>query len=299
MADRRRHREQPAIRRGDVRRLPGECRRRWPSWIASPNGDGYVSGRVTTPWTWTPGTGATWAFEMVAKMPPAAARFPAFWTSSATGWVDERDFVEAHPGFLDSDWIYSTGTTGTPKAQDYETSPWPFDPSAAMHRYTYEVLPDGSWRFYLDGQLQTWAGGPSRPYLAVPMTIILNYALAGGGGPGSSSAFSVASVAAYVDTSHSAGVARTIAPGTSIGGTSQSSDDGDGFGMRLIQAASGELGKPYLYGGAGPDAFDCSGLVLVAAAEASDGRLQLPHGSEIQATLGQRRRRRAWIQGVR
>src|SRR5271166_6253091 len=31
-----------------------------------------------------------------------------------------------------------------------------------------------------------------------------------------------------------------------------------------IAYARSELGKPYLWGGAGPDAFDCSGLVMMA-----------------------------------
>ena len=35
-------------------------------------------------------------------------------------------------------------------------------------------------------------------------------------------------------------------------------------GYALLQAAQSQIGAPYRYGGAGPDAFDCSGLVTYA-----------------------------------
>lgn len=35
-------------------------------------------------------------------------------------------------------------------------------------------------------------------------------------------------------------------------------------GQLLLQAAQSRIGAPYRYGGAGPDAFDCSGLVAYA-----------------------------------
>jgi len=35
-------------------------------------------------------------------------------------------------------------------------------------------------------------------------------------------------------------------------------------GYALLQAAQSRIGAPYKYGGAGPDAFDCSGLVTYA-----------------------------------
>ncbi len=36
------------------------------------------------------------------------------------------------------------------------------------------------------------------------------------------------------------------------------------LGQRIVESALGELGKPYRYGGSGPDAYDCSGLVRFA-----------------------------------
>jgi hypothetical protein len=64
-----------------------------------------------------------------------------------------------------------------------------------------------------------------------------------------------------------------------------------GFPGALITAAASQLGKPYVWGGGnfyGPTGggFDCSGLVLYAAYQASDGRLRLPHYSGDQIRLG-------------
>ncbi|WP_232820114.1 C40 family peptidase [Nocardioides allogilvus] len=65
-----------------------------------------------------------------------------------------------------------------------------------------------------------------------------------------------------------------------------------GFPGALIAAAASQLGKPYVWGGGnfeGPtgDGFDCSGLVLYAAYQASGGRVRLPHYTGDQIRLGQ------------
>ena len=65
-----------------------------------------------------------------------------------------------------------------------------------------------------------------------------------------------------------------------------------GFAGDLIKAAASQLGKPYVWGGGdfyGPTGggFDCSGLVLYAAYQASGGRIRLPHYSGDQIRLGQ------------
>jgi cell wall-associated NlpC family hydrolase len=71
-----------------------------------------------------------------------------------------------------------------------------------------------------------------------------------------------------------------------------------GFAGAFIAAARTQLGKPYVWGGGtytGPSGigsdgrgpgFDCSGLVLYAAHQASGGRLRLPHYSGAQMTYG-------------
>jgi len=44
-----------------------------------------------------------------------------------------------------------------------------------------------------------------------------------------------------------------------------------------------QVGKPYVYGGAGPDVFDCSGLVMMAYRQVG---ISLPHNARIQADYG-------------
>ncbi|HSI93231.1 MAG TPA: NlpC/P60 family protein [Jiangellaceae bacterium] len=51
---------------------------------------------------------------------------------------------------------------------------------------------------------------------------------------------------------------------------------------RAIAYARAQLGKPYQWGGAGPDAFDCSGLTMRAWQQ---GGKQLPHWSVAQARM--------------
>lgn len=52
---------------------------------------------------------------------------------------------------------------------------------------------------------------------------------------------------------------------------------------QLIQYAEAQLGKPYIFGTAGPNTFDCSGLVTYVMGHFG---VQLPHHSEDQATYG-------------
>ena len=65
-----------------------------------------------------------------------------------------------------------------------------------------------------------------------------------------------------------------------------------GFPGALIAAAASQIGTPYVWGGGdfyGPTGggFDCSGLVLYAAYQASGGRIRLPHYSGDQIHAGQ------------
>lgn len=50
-----------------------------------------------------------------------------------------------------------------------------------------------------------------------------------------------------------------------------------------VKAAEAELGKPYSWGAAGPDSFDCSGLMLWSWAKAG---VSLPHSSSDQYNVG-------------
>lgn len=74
---------------------------------------------------------------------------------------------------------------------------------------------------------------------------------------------------------------------------------GTGFGARLVAAAMSQQGVPYSWGGGtftGPSegfaqgtgtvGFDCSGLVLFAAYQASGGTIRLPHFADDQTRTG-------------
>ncbi|MFY2858415.1 peptidoglycan hydrolase RipC [Mycobacterium sp. THU-M104] len=52
----------------------------------------------------------------------------------------------------------------------------------------------------------------------------------------------------------------------------------------VVQAALTQVGSPYVWGGAGPGGFDCSGLVMWAFQQAG---ISLPHSSQAQAHGGQ------------
>jgi cell wall-associated NlpC family hydrolase len=50
-----------------------------------------------------------------------------------------------------------------------------------------------------------------------------------------------------------------------------------------IKTALSKVGSPYVWGGTGPNGFDCSGLTSFAYAAAG---ISLPHSSKAQSTLG-------------
>jgi cell wall-associated NlpC family hydrolase len=50
-----------------------------------------------------------------------------------------------------------------------------------------------------------------------------------------------------------------------------------------VDTALAQQGKPYVWGGAGPNSYDCSGLVQYAYAAAG---IALPHSSRMQSTMG-------------
>lgn len=58
-----------------------------------------------------------------------------------------------------------------------------------------------------------------------------------------------------------------------------------GRAAAAVAYAYKQLGKPYRWGAAGPDAFDCSGLTMMAWQQ---GGVSLPHSSRAQARVGRR-----------
>lgn len=61
--------------------------------------------------------------------------------------------------------------------------------------------------------------------------------------------------------------------------------DASGRAAAAVQYAMAQVGKAYVYGAAGPSAFDCSGLTMMAWARAGVG---LPHSSSAQYSSGAR-----------
>jgi cell wall-associated NlpC family hydrolase len=58
---------------------------------------------------------------------------------------------------------------------------------------------------------------------------------------------------------------------------------GSGAARTAVDTALAQVGDPYVWAAAGPDAFDCSGLVQYAYAAAG---IDLPHSSRMQSTMG-------------
>jgi cell wall-associated NlpC family hydrolase len=62
-----------------------------------------------------------------------------------------------------------------------------------------------------------------------------------------------------------------------------SSVPASGKGAIAVKFALAQVGEPYVYGGAGPDSWDCSGLTMMAWREAG---VSLPHGAKAQLAVG-------------
>ncbi len=60
---------------------------------------------------------------------------------------------------------------------------------------------------------------------------------------------------------------------------------GQGGVAAVIRYAYAQVGKPYEWGADGPDSFDCSGLTMMAWAQAG---VSLPHSAAAQSTIGRR-----------
>jgi cell wall-associated NlpC family hydrolase len=79
-----------------------------------------------------------------------------------------------------------------------------------------------------------------------------------------------------------AAAARTAPAPTTSAPTITSSSSGSGRGATAAAYAKAQLGKPYVFGAAGPSAFDCSGLTMAAWAQVGVG---LPHAASVQKSV--------------
>ena len=73
------------------------------------------------------------------------------------------------------------------------------------------------------------------------------------------------------------------APSRSVPRAPTSSVPASGRAQVAVQTALDQIGDPYVYGAAGPDAFDCSGLTMYAWSAAG---VALSHSSSVQSTQG-------------
>ena len=216
----------------------------------------YVSGMVATnedthrctsevksscyrPWYWIPKPGASWAFQIVCQFPVNTGElFNAFWTTSNSRWVNERDFFEGRPipsknvtfatptndSQLDASWIWNTNPIHASIYHADAMGQVGISPSTQMNTYTYVINPDQSWSLYINGIQQPWVGSaPSEPsWQNVRMHLEINYALNATTFTSGTRSFAIRSVAVYEDTAtahaggHPFSSGTTIAPGTSI-----------------------------------------------------------------------------------
>ncbi|GAB7049367.1 C40 family peptidase [Catenuloplanes indicus JCM 9534] len=78
-------------------------------------------------------------------------------------------------------------------------------------------------------------------------------------------------------------VANVPSSGSTSGGGSCSASGATGAAAIVVATACAQLGKPYVFGAAGPGSFDCSGLVAFAHSAAGVG---LPHSTVSQWNMG-------------
>jgi cell wall-associated NlpC family hydrolase len=98
-------------------------------------------------------------------------------------------------------------------------------------------------------------------------------------------------IGAGLVTGAAASLAFTVLPGTvpaaqaapAQAESSSSTPAPSAAAQQAVDTAKAQVGKPYEYGGAGPDSFDCSGLTRYAYASAG---VELPHSSRQQSEMG-------------
>lgn len=77
--------------------------------------------------------------------------------------------------------------------------------------------------------------------------------------------------------------ATASAPTDSTGATVATVDPSSPFGSQVVSIAMSYIGTPYVWGGASPGGFDCSGLIMYSFAQLG---VQLPHSSYAQFNYG-------------
>ena len=100
--------------------------------------------------------------------------------------------------------------------------------------------------------------------------------------PGSPSNVSVPESRTPTDTSRSRSVIADVTRSASVLRESVVAA-ASGAAQAAVNTALAQVGDPYVWGAAGPDAFDCSGLTQYSYAAAG---VALPHSSSMQSGMG-------------
>jgi hypothetical protein len=193
------------------------------AWGAS---GGYVCGGVDTvnSFSWRPGGGQTWAFEVLAKLPPRDWGEDPGWWSTDTKWTDEIDYFEAweweHEEYFAGMpvWKAKTPTAVEVNHEAYKLKSEIGNPEEGFHRYTTVIKPNNEMEEFIDGRYRWSVPAPSS--MNTPsMHLILTHALRVNTHLTGSSSFVIRSVAVYQD---GADAGRDVeggglAPGTVLG----------------------------------------------------------------------------------
>jgi cell wall-associated NlpC family hydrolase len=84
-------------------------------------------------------------------------------------------------------------------------------------------------------------------------------------------------------TGAAASLSLVLTPVTATAAETSSSTPASSAAQTAVDTAREQVGKPYEYGGAGPDSYDCSGLTQYAYRAAG---VELPHSSTSQSEMG-------------
>jgi hypothetical protein len=177
----------------------------------------------------TIGKGQTFAFQVVAKYPPANGDgADVCWWMHGPPWSEsEFDFFEAIGA--SEGWKNASSYTAwfAPPHPELVKRGFAVDPSAAYHTYTVSIFPgstSGKYRFsvWIDGAPQTLENGSvsaeATPIVQERLNLVLSYGFRNKGFASGTRTYNVRSVAVYVDGAHQGvGVEYGgLAPGTSI-----------------------------------------------------------------------------------
>jgi cell wall-associated NlpC family hydrolase len=214
----------------------------------------------------------------------------AFLTSDATSGVQKRSYLEARTGDIrdDIDALNAAQQKAEEDKARLEAAQKDLDAKAAEYEQLQEaassaVQEQQALNAKVQGELQTLvAEEEARRAEEARQAAAAQQAAAQQ--QRSTQAQTQAAPAAQGTTgTQRSGGSTTTAPSPSVGATNPNPPAPGGKAQAAIAAALSKRGSPYVWGAAGPNAFDCSGLVAWAYAQAGVGGL--PHYSGAQYAM--------------